>query len=149
VSLDNDIRLLGRVPILAELDFDARRLLAFSAETRILRAGDILFTRGEPSDGGYFVLSGSIELSFSQEDIRSSQIVGPHWLIGELALIVRTQRPATGSAREPSSVLKISRDLFLRVLAEFPECAVRIRNLLMPRLLDFVGDLQMSAKSVR
>lgn len=141
MSLDSDIRKLGSVQIFAQLDFDARRLIAFSAETRILRAGDVLFRRGDPSDCGYFVLSGSISLDFSSDNSRSVQIVGRQCLIGELALLVETLRPATGVAREPSSVLKISRDLFRRVLNEYPDGAERIRRSITRRLVEFVADL--------
>lgn len=142
MSLENDIRQLGRVPIFAQLDFDARRLIAFSAETRILRAGDVLFRRGDRSDSGYFVLSGSVALDFSSDNARSVRIAGQHCLIGELALLVETERPATGVAREPSSVLKISRDLFCRVLKEYPDCAERIRRSIMRRLSDFISELE-------
>lgn len=141
MSLEDDIRQLGRIPIFAQLDADARRLLAFSAENRILRAGDVLFRRGDLSDGGYFVLSGSVALDFSNETARSVQIARPHCLIGELALIVETERPATALAREPSGVLKISRTLFSRVLKEYPECAERIRRSILQGLLRFVSDL--------
>lgn len=141
MSLENDIRQLGRVPIFAELNHEARRLLAFSAETRILRAGDILFQRGDASDGGYFVRSGTIALDFAKGFERSIELVGQSSLIGETALIAQTERPATAIAREPASVLKISRELFCRVLNEYPECAEQIRRSFSARLSSFVSEL--------
>ena len=51
MALDDDIALLARQPLLSLMERDALRLLAFAAESRILRAGDVLFRAGEPSDG--------------------------------------------------------------------------------------------------
>jgi CRP-like cAMP-binding protein len=142
VSLDSDSRQLGLVPSFERLDFEARRLLAFSAETKILRAGDVLFQRGEKSDCGYFILKGSIALDYSSDGSRSVQIVGPNRLIGEMALLVETERPAMAVAREPSSVLKISRQLFRRVLEEYPQAADAIRAALTSELTAFVAELR-------
>jgi CRP-like cAMP-binding protein len=141
VSLDNDIRQLALAPIFDGLDFEARRLLAFSAETKILRAGDVLFRRGEKSDCGYFVLKGSIALDFSGDGGRAVMIVGPNRLVGERALLAETDRPATAIAREPSTVLKIARHLFLRVLNEYPQAAEQIRRAFAARLAGFVDEL--------
>jgi CRP-like cAMP-binding protein len=142
VSLDSDILQLGSIPIFERLDFEARRLLAFSAETKILRAGDILFQRGEKSDCGYFVLKGAIALDYSSDESRAVQIVGANRLIGEMALLIETDRPALAVAREPSTVLKITRRLFHRVLEEYPEAAESIRIAVAGRLTEFVAELQ-------
>ena len=58
MALDDDVRDLARLPLFQEIEPEALRLLAFSAETKILRLGDVLFRKGEPSDSGYFILSG-------------------------------------------------------------------------------------------
>ena len=60
MALEDDLRNLSRVPFFAALEPDARRLVAFSAETRILRAGDVLFRRGEPSDCAYVLMQGRL-----------------------------------------------------------------------------------------
>jgi CRP-like cAMP-binding protein len=49
-------------------------------------------------------------------------------LLGELALIADTQRPATATAREPSTVIRISRSLFLKMLEGYPDAAVKLRE---------------------
>jgi CRP-like cAMP-binding protein len=142
MSLDSDIRHIGQVPILGRLDYDARRLLAFSAENKILHAGDVLFRRGEKSDGGYFIVSGSVALDYSKDDSRKVQIIGAGSLLGEMALVVETERAATAVAREPSRALKISRTLFVRVLEEYPEAAASIREGIAARVRGFVSELE-------
>ena len=124
MALQDDVRTLMSLPAFQHLDPEAVRLIAFSAETRILRAGDMLFRRGDSSDGGFAVLSGAIGLavSFGRETL-----VRAPALIGELALVTETTRPATAIAREPTSVLKVPRTLYRRILAEYPESAERVR----------------------
>ena len=124
MALQDDVRDLASIPTLRDLGPDALRLIAFSGETRILRAGDVLFRRGEMSDGGFVVLSGAVTLE-----------------TGRGQPTVDTVRPATATAREPSSVLRISRALFRRVLGEYPHGASRLRQTLASRLVALQGDL--------
>jgi len=141
MALDDDVKNLARNATFAELEPEALRFLAFSAETRILRAGDILFRRGDVADSGYIVLTGSIALVLEDDGSAAERIVTPQNLIGDLALITETQRPATAIAREPSSVLKISRTLFHRILAEFPASAARLHAQISKKLNAFVDEL--------
>ena len=134
VSVENDIRNLSQIPIFGVLEDDARRLIAFSAETRILRAGDILFRRGDRSDCGYVLTSGIIALDQHDNGAKALQVSTPFTLIGELALVSETERPVTAVARQPSTVLKIPRSLFLRVLREYPASARTLRAMMSARV---------------
>ena len=58
----------------------------------------------------------------------AADIVLPGALIGEMALITKTEQPAQAIARENSEVLMISRLLFRRVLGEYPHSAVLIHK---------------------
>jgi len=141
MGLEEIIGKLARIPAFAGFEPEALRLLAFSAETRILRAGDVLFRRDEISNDGFVVLVGSIAMDASGDGAVTARIVRPPALIGDLALLTQTRRPATAIAREPSTVLRISRLLFRRVLNEFPDSAERLRQSLGARLLQFTGEL--------
>ena len=140
MALDNDVHNLARNPTLAALEPDALRQLAVAAETRILRKGEILFRRDEPSDGGYLVVSGMIALDPSDHG-ESVRLVGPPALIGDMALIATTRRPVTATAREQTAVLKISRALFHRILEESPVSAERLKHALSERLVQFLREL--------
>ena len=141
MGLEDDIGKLARIPAFAVIEPEALRLIAFSAETRILRAGDVLFRHDEISNDGYVVLAGSIAMDASGDGAVTARIVRPPGLIGDLALLTQTRRPATAIAREPSTVLRISRLLFRRVLDEFPDSAERLRQSQGARLLQFTGEL--------
>jgi CRP-like cAMP-binding protein len=139
MALDDDIALLSRVPLFASLGGEPMRLLAFSAETRVLRAADVLFKEGQAADSGYVVVEGSLVLTSSGG--LTERLAGTGALLGEIALIVETLRPATATAREPSTVLRIPRSLFRRVLTEFPEAALRIHDDFREKMRATTADL--------
>jgi CRP-like cAMP-binding protein len=137
MALHDDVRSLAANPILGTLDADALRLIAFAAESRIMRGGDLLFTAGDASDGGFVLLSGAVLLTTKEGSVR----VRPPALIGANALILETQRPCTARVEEPSSVLVITRALFHRVLSEHPGSAARLRRALAERLNEIGAEL--------
>jgi len=140
MALEDDIALLSRVAVLSGMERDALRLLAFSAETRQLTAGETLFRKGDVSDGGFVVARGAIALV--QDDAQSPDaVVGPGTLIGEVALITETKRPMTAVAREASTVLRLSRAMFRRTLEEYPQMAERLAADLRQRVESLSSDL--------
>ena len=141
MGIEDDISKLARNPTLAALEPEALRLIAFAAETKTLRAGDVLFRRDEISNDGFVVLTGSVALDPSGLGAATAGIIRPPGLIGDIALLTQTRRPATAIAREPTSVMRISRQLFHRVLSAFPESAERLRRALGARLLQFTAEL--------
>lgn len=139
MGLDDDIRMLARAPLLAEIGRDGLRLVAFSAETRWLAPGEVLFERGQPAQGGYVVVNGRLVLSAG--DGTPQRQAGPGTLLGETALFVETDYLVTAAAQHAASVLTIPRLLFRRMLQEYPEAAETLLNRLMRRLQGDRGDL--------
>ncbi|RYE29702.1 MAG: cyclic nucleotide-binding domain-containing protein [Hyphomicrobiales bacterium] len=141
MALDEDMALLARQPLLSLMDRDALRLLAFAAESRILRAGDVLFRAGEPSDGAVLVVSGAVALTTKDDGKPASEVVGPGAMIGELALFTSVPRQVTAIAREPTQVMRLPRSVMRRVLGESPDSAEAIAGVIGDRLRGFVGEL--------
>jgi CRP-like cAMP-binding protein len=134
MSIDDDISFMERVPLLGLLGRPALRVLAIGAETRHIGAGSVLFVAGEPADAGYLIQDGRFTLLPDRATDPSKEItVGRGTLLGEVALIADTARPATATALESSLVLRISRTLFLRMLDGYPEAARRLRDSLLAR----------------
>src|SRR5882724_984583 len=129
MTIEDDIAFLERVPALAILGRDALRILAIGSENRYVHEGVSLFTEGEDADGAYVVQEGSFEL-VSQENGGVATVIGPGALVGELALVSETRRPVSAIAREPSSVVRIPRQLFLKTLESDPNAARRMRDAL-------------------
>lgn len=141
MALDEDMALLARQPLLGLMERDALRLLAFAAESRSLRAGDVLFRTGEPSDGAVLVVSGAVALTVEEDGRPASEIAGPGALIGEIALFTSVPRPMTAIAREPTQIMRLSRSVMRRVLGESPHSAEAIAAAISDRLSGFVGEL--------
>ena len=148
MALDDVTAALRHAPLFGSLSRDALRLLAFSADTRRLRRNEILFRKNDRSDGGYVVTTGAIVVG-AEADGQEPVLAGPGSLIGQIALFVRMQRPATAIAREASSVLRISPTLMRRVLQEYPEAASGMRNVLAQDLDDFTGDLDRARERLQ
>ena len=74
------------------------------------------------------VSRGAIALDARDDGAPAAFIAGPGALIGQAALFARIARPATATAREPSTVIRISPSLMRRVLEEFPDAAAAMRN---------------------
>lgn len=146
MALEADIRHLSRNPTLAALEADALRELAAGVEQRMLRKGEILFRRDDVSDGGYLLVFGSILLETDAG--QSELVVRPPTLIGDTALITKTRRPVTATAREQCSLLKISRLHFLSVLNDFPRSAERLKRVLSDKLVQFLRELDGIAQDV-
>jgi len=132
MAIDDDIAFLERVPTLGLLGRPALRILAIGAETRHLDGGEVLFNAGDESEGGFVVQEGRFNLSSAEDG--KDLTVGPCTLLGEVALFSETRRPATARALEPSTVLRIPRFLFVRMLDSFPEAARKLREILAARL---------------
>jgi CRP-like cAMP-binding protein len=134
MAIEEDIKALERVPTLAVLGRDALRILAIGAETRYVHSGEVLFSIGDTSDAGYLIQKGSFTL---QESAAASAtppvVVHSGTLLGEFALLAETARPMTAIAAEPSTVLRIPRSLFLKMLEGFPDAASRLRDYIAMR----------------
>ena len=132
MSIEDDIRLLEQVSTLAVLGHEALRILAIGSESRYVHGGDILFREGESADAGYVIQEGSFRLTTDRRG-EEGATVGPATLIGELALLIETRRPVTATACEPSTVIRIPRTLFLKMLEGYPDAARRLRDRILAR----------------
>ena len=105
----------------------------------------MLFRRGETADGGYLLAAGAIAIEGREPGAPAEKILRPLVLLGETALVAATSRPMTAFAREPSTVLKISRTLFHQILEKHPATAARVRALFQDRLTQFALGLKIDA----
>ena len=145
MAIDDDIGLLRKLAFFEPFDQDQLRLMLFAADRRTLKAGETLFTRGSLSTSGFIIQSGSIALKPNHE-FGEEQILGPGTLIGEMALIVPSERPCDAVAKEPTSLIGLPRTLLHRIFSEYPDTAKKLRIQLARRLKDFTEDLERVGK---
>jgi CRP-like cAMP-binding protein len=141
MTIEDDIAFFERVPTLGLLGRDAWRIRAIGAESRYVHGGEVLFGMGDEADAGYVVQEGSFSLSTGHAEETEPLVVGRGTLIGEVALLTETTRPATATALEPSTVLRIPRGLFLKMLDGYPSAAEILRNILATRSNQSTADI--------
>lgn len=145
MSIEDDIALLESVPMLQLLGRDALRVIAISADSRPLAQGEVLFREGQFAEAAYVVASGI--LSVGRENAALAKRVGQTIrvsrgaLLGEIALITETKRPATATALEPSVVLRIPRVIFMRTIESYPDAAARLMQAVTDRVENTLSEL--------
>jgi len=140
MTIEDDIAFLGRVPTLRQLGAPALRILAIGAESYSVQAGQVLFAAGDAADCAYVVQQGSFALQ-PERASDAELVAGPGSLLGEMALLAETRRPATATAREDATVMRIPRAMFLKMLESYPDAAQRLRELLTARADQWAREL--------
>jgi CRP-like cAMP-binding protein len=144
MALEDDIDFLDRIPTLHLLGKDALRILAISVETTRLGRGDILFEEGQPAEGGFVVVNGSLLLQQASDTTGDDAVTARRGsLIGETAMIVETVRPSTAIALESSILFRVPRVVFIRILEGEPQAATALRRLIAARVGRIVADLDL------
>lgn len=138
MSIEDDVALLERVPTLRLLGADSLRMVAIGSEQRNFARGDTLFTQGDDANSGFVVQRGAFRVD---DGAGAETVAGPGTLIGELALIVPMRRPSNAIAIENSSVIRVARSLFQRVLESDPAAARRLRDEFAARSSQIASDI--------
>lgn len=135
MSLQEEVELLRNIPLFARIEPAKLKLLAFTSERLTFRDGDILFRQGDVGDAAYIVMRGEATVFVDSPDgpipvatLRRNDI------IGEIAILCDVPRTATVAAAGQLETLRISKDLFYRLITEFPQMAVEIMRELAQRL---------------
>jgi len=147
LALDDDIRLLSGVELFGSFTPDQLRLLAFGAENMRLASGQLLYEAGVEADGAFVVARGRIGLF--RENAEGERVAlgeaRAGAMLGELALIADTVRPTGAVAVEDTELVRLSRKLFHRILQEYPELAVELRDHIARGLTSMVGKIDRLA----
>lgn len=146
--LNDEIALLAALQLFEGFERDALRLIAFAADTRIVRAGDVLFRRGEIADAAFLMLSGTVVLDAADDGSPSDAVFGRGALLGQMALLAETRRAATAVMREPGAILKITRTLMRRVLDTYPDRATDLQRRLARELASTLESVQSVVRKI-
>jgi CRP-like cAMP-binding protein len=142
MGLEQDIDLLEEVPTLQLLGREALRILAISAQTQQVKGGDTLYREGEPADGAFVIVDGSMALQRERGvEGRETVMVRRGALLGETALLVDTVWSGTATAIENTRLLRIPRSVFLRMLEGEEEAALNLRQHLAERLGQTIDEI--------
>jgi CRP-like cAMP-binding protein len=135
MSIKEEVEVLRAIPLFAKMEPAKLKLLAFTSQRLTFEAGQALFVQGDPGDAAYIVLEGDAEVSINtpQGPVKVAT-VGRHAILGEVAILCDVPRTATVVAKSRLTTLRIDKDLFFRLVNEFPLMAVEIMRELARRL---------------
>jgi CRP-like cAMP-binding protein len=143
VTIEEDIAFFEQVPALNLLGRAALRILAIGAESRFVHAGEVLFHAGDAADSAYLIQEGSLGLVPQRAEGTAEEIVARRGaLLDEVAMITPTKRLATATALEPTTVIRISRGLFLKMLEGYPDTARKLRDSMAARADRWLREMQ-------
>jgi CRP-like cAMP-binding protein len=150
MQLKDEVELLRRVPLFANVAPAKLKLLAFTSDRVSFREGQVLCRQGDPGDAAYVVLAGTADVlvGTNGEEIKVASLE-PNSIVGEIAILCDVARTATVKATAPLEALRISKDHFLKLLAEFPEMAVEIMRVLADRLSHTTAELSDARNRLR
>jgi signal transduction histidine kinase len=95
---------------------------------RDFRAGDVIFSAGEPGDGFYLVESGSVQICavVGDNEPRVLATIGAGDFFGEMAVLDDAPRSATARAAVDTKARFLSRDELLQLLDRNPRLALNL-----------------------
>jgi CRP-like cAMP-binding protein len=149
VSLNEEVELLRNIPLFANIEPSKLKLLAFTSERLTFETGQELFHQGDQGDAAYIIVDGTADVVV---DTPSGSLkvasLGKNDFVGEIAILCDVPRTATVTAASRLTTLKISKELFFRLISEFPQMAVEFMRELAQRLERTTADLrELSSKA--
>ena len=138
MNLNEEVEILKGVPIFAKIEPAKLKLIAFTGERMTFNAGQELFHQGDQGDAMYVILGGVADVLIDTD--KGGQIAVAEMrknnFVGDMAILCDVPRTATIKAREPLTTLRISKDMFYRLVAEVPQMAIEVMRELAHRLED-------------
>ena len=142
MSLNEEVELLRNIPLFSKIEPSKLKLLAFTSERLTFRKDQNLCVQGEMGDAAFIIVDGAADVIIATPNgpLKVTE-VGKNDFVGEISILRDVPRTATVTASSDCTVLRISKDLFFRLVCEFPEMAVEIMRELARRLENTTGQL--------
>ena len=142
MSLEQEVELIRQFPIFSKIQPAMQKLLCFSAERLNYDAGQVMFNAGDTADAAYIIIDGEAEVSVpTPAGAIVVNNVGRNDLVGEIAIFGDVPRTATVKASTRLETLKISKELFIKIIRENPDAAIELIRILAGRLANTTSQL--------
>jgi CRP-like cAMP-binding protein len=127
LDVSDEAELLQHVPLFSGLSAAERKLLAFTSQLQCFAPGDVLMRQGEPADCAYVILEGEAEvLGATSSGNFVVATLGRNAMPGEIGVFTDAPRTATVRAKGAVRALRISPEVFLRLVSGRPERALQV-----------------------
>ncbi|MCG8359688.1 MAG: cyclic nucleotide-binding domain-containing protein [Kiloniellales bacterium] len=135
MTLDQEVDILRRIPLFANIEPAKLKLMAFASERMTYRDGQAVVRQGEQGDSAYVILEGEADVVVDTAGgpLKVANL-GRNDIVGDIAILIDVPRTATVTARGELITLKLTKDLFFQLVNDFPEMAVEVMRVLATRL---------------
>jgi CRP-like cAMP-binding protein len=148
--LKDEVQTLRQVPLFAGVAPAKLKLLAFASDRVSYRPGEILFRQGDPGDAAYVILEGKADiLADASGGLIKIAELGDNAIVGEIAILCDVSRTATVKASGPLEALRIRKDVFLNLLADYPDMMFEILKSLAQRLTRTTSELTEARAQIK
>ena len=135
MSIEKEVEVLRQIPLFSNIEPAKLKLMAFASERLTFHSGQALFCQGDPGDAAYIVVEGTADvLVDTPSGPLTVATLTKNAIIGEIAILCDVPRTATVSATSDLITLKITKEIFLRMVTDFPEMGLEIMRVLAQRL---------------
>ena len=135
MSLDQEVEILRQIPLFANIDTAKLKLMCFASQRLTFKPGEALCRQGDAGDSAFVIVEGAADVLVDRGDgpIKVADLERND-IVGEIAILCDVPRTATVKAKTDMTTLCINKDLFFRLVTEFPEMAVEIMRVLAQRM---------------
>ncbi|HEY7688645.1 MAG TPA: Crp/Fnr family transcriptional regulator [Dongiaceae bacterium] len=143
MSINEDVDLLRRIPMFAKVEPAKLKLLAFTSERVTYGEGQELFHQGDNSDAAYIIVDGTVDVMVdSPKGPLTVAQLGSNEFVGDIGILCDVPRTATVRAASQVTTLKITKELFFRMVTDFPTMGVEVMRVLAHRLEQTTAQLR-------
>src|SRR6202048_151889 len=130
------LAVLRKHPIFCDLDPEALDQLCRYAKHATLKRGATIFSKGDPGNSLFAVISGTVKISISSADGRNAilNLIGAGETFGKVAVLNGQARTADAIANTNCEIFVIDRREFLPFVRSRPVLAMKFIELLCTRL---------------
>jgi CRP-like cAMP-binding protein len=135
LGIIDEVETLRRIPLFGKMEPSKLKLLAFASERVTFESGQELFHQGDLADAAYILLDGTADVQVdSPRGPLTVAEMSSNDFVGEIGVFCDIPRTATVVATSPRVTLRISKERFLQVIADFPVVALEVIRELAHRL---------------
>jgi CRP-like cAMP-binding protein len=137
MNLNEEVEVLKGVPLFSKIEPAKLKLIAFTSERMTYGSGQEVCHQGDPGDAMYVILGGAADVLIDTNTgpLRVAELK-KNGFFGETAILCDAPRNATIKASGSLLTLKISKDMFYRLVSEVPAVAIEMLRELALRVED-------------
>ena len=143
MSIDKEVEILRKIPLFANIEPVKLKLMAFASQRITFQSDQSLFSHGDEGDAAYIIIEGEADILV---DTPAGPLtvakVGKNDIVGEIAILCDVPRTATVRATTELTTLRVTKDLFFRMVPDFPEMGMEVMRVLAHRLEQTTAQLR-------